>query len=163
MNAGALTLAAPWMALVLIAAAAVAAMSALGARSLVGMCLAVAAMAALSAAALATRGGDGALALAAFGVGFAPMLLMAGLLLSTRAVKSRRSETWLGLVAACAAAGLIAVAAPELEQAPAPVAEGGAVGLWLAALVFVSAVACAGLLGYGERGVLGRRAPELEP
>jgi hypothetical protein len=157
-----LEIAGPWVGLVLIAGAGVAAMSTLGARSLVGMGLALSAMAAMGAAALGVYGGDGVIALAAFGVGLAPLLLMSGLLLSTRVAKTRAGGTMLMLIAAAGGAVMVAIAAPELARAPATPSDGEPIGLWIAALVFVTAITCAGLLGYGERGVLGRRPSELD-
>ncbi len=145
----------PWLALVLIVAAAVAALGALSARSLVAMCIRLAAAGALGAATLLALGyGTGALSLALFGAGLAPVLLMAGVLVSTQA--SKRAKTpWFSAIAAAGVVGAIGWAATELNALPAlPRSDGSSSALWVALIVFVTAAACAALLGYGERGIL---------
>jgi hypothetical protein len=131
------------------------------ARSLFVMSVAVAAMSAVGAAAMLALGyGAAGVALALFGAALAPVLLLAGVLLSARAAKPPvRRTPWLTLACGVFAAGAILWSAPEFAAASRPLyAPTGSHALWLAALVFVAAAACAGLLGYGERGVLERRA-----
>jgi hypothetical protein len=155
-------LTAPWLSVALVAGVAAIAAAMLAARTMFVMCVALAAMAALGAAALAAMdAGEAGLALAAFGVGLSPVLLLSGVLLSARAAK--RSSRGLPLVSVLAiGAGLMmaVLIAPDLAVAPQTVAPMAPGGFWLAGLVFVAAAACAALLGYGERGVLERREPE---
>jgi hypothetical protein len=130
------------------------------------MCVSVAAMCAVGAAATLAFGyGVAGVALALFGAALAPVLLLAGVLLSARAAKPQaRGAPWLTLACGAAAAGAILWPAPELAAAARPLsAIAGSHTLWLAVLVFVAAAACAGLLGYGERGVLERRAGDRDP
>jgi hypothetical protein len=145
-----------WLALALMAAAIAAACGAAMSRSLFSVVMFVAVASALaSAALLALSAAQAALDAALLGVGLAPMVLLAALLLSTRTTKSRRAgRPWLTLVAACAAGAAMLAAAPEFE-ASAPVAgPAGSVTLWLAQLAAVAVFACVGLLGFGERGAL---------
>lgn len=141
--------------LVLIAIAAAAAFGALAARSLFAMCVGLAGVGALAACALVALGRDeAALAMALLGVGLAPVFLLAGLLLSARGFKAR-ALPWISLIVASASVVLIAWISPELSSAPPAAAEApSASAFWLAALVFVAVCTCAGLIGYGERGVL---------
>lgn len=153
-----------YVALALAVATLLVGFAALTARSLFVMCMYLAAAGALGAAAvLAIGAGDAALAVALFAAVWAPLLLLAGMLLSARAAKSvRRGLPWASLAAGAMAAGVVLVAAPELGQAPVSVAYAGGLGAWLAPLLFVAAAVCVGLLGYGERGALQRHAePEL--
>lgn len=151
-----------WVALVLIAAAIACACAAAMARSLFSMTAWLFAIAALaSAALLALSAGDSALNLILLGVGFTPALILALLLLSTRAAKSRRrGAPWLTITAAAAAGAVVVMGALKLAPSAAPVAAPpGALAPWLVLLVFTGAIACVGLLGFGERGALERVAP----
>jgi hypothetical protein len=131
-----------------------AAVAVLTARSLVSACVSLAALCACAAAAVLALGyGDAALALALLGVGVAPVMLLAGVLLSSRAVKPRRAP-WLSIAAAAAAGAAMLSAAPELDCAK-EIAAPREPSAALAALVFVAVAAAVALLGYGERGVLG--------
>jgi len=92
--------------------------------------------------------------------GLAPVLLLGGVLLSSRAMKPRtRGLPWLSIGAAAAAAAAMLWAAPSLDLQQQQIAppRGGASPA-LGALVFIAAAACAALLGYGERGVLGSKS-----
>lgn len=146
---------------VLIACAGAAALFALSTRALFAAVAACASMSALAAVAcLLAGGGDAALALAAFGVGLAPVVLIGCVLLTARAAKPGRGRAlWFGGGVAIAALALTAFFAPEFAE-PARMARPdiGAPGLWLAGLVFVAIVGGVGLLGYGPRGILGQRA-----
>jgi len=138
------------------------ALGAVTARALFAACMAVAATCACAAVAVLARGADdAALALAFFGVGLAPVLVLGVLLLSARAVKPRKGGPVLGvLVAALFVLGAVAWLAPELiTPRPAPVVEPSA-AFWLAPLVFVAAIGVIGLLGYGERGAFARLRPD---
>ena len=154
-----MTAALPWIALGLLGAALVAAFGAIWARSLFAMCMhLVAAGASVAAMALVLGAGEGALALALFGAAWAPVLLLAAMLLSARAAKdTRRGWPLLSLIGAAAA--LCAVWWPLLQLETRADAGGAYVsagmGFWLAPLLLVMAVACVSLLGYGERGALG--------
>jgi hypothetical protein len=148
----------PWIALAAIVLGLVAGAAVLGARSLFSICIGVAALCACAAAALLALGyGDGALALVLLGVGVAPVMLLGGVLLSSRAVKPRpRGWPWLSIAAAFAAAIAMLWAAPALDLDQEVATPRGGVSIALAALVFAAIAACVGLLGYGERGVLGK-------
>jgi hypothetical protein len=150
----------PWIALGLMAAAIVAAFGAILARSLFAMCMhLIAAGASVAAMALVLGAGESALAIVLFAAAWAPVLVLAAMLLSARAAKDmRRGWPWLSL--AGAAAALCAIWWPLLQLGPVADAHAAyapaGFGFWLAPLLLVTAVACVGLLGYGERGALGR-------
>jgi|CXWL01.1.fsa_nt_gi hypothetical protein len=146
-----------------------AAIGAAMARSLFSLTMFVAAAGALAAAALVALGaGEAGLAQALFGLGLAPMVLLACLLLSTRAAKPRRhGMPWLTIAAALGAVGAAIWALPELGAIPAPPIRAMArfdlpLMASLAALVFVAVAGAASLLAYGERGALQRVALERD-
>ena len=149
-----------WLALVLILASVALAAVALVSRALFVVAMYLAACGALCAAAFSLFGAaQGALAVALVFALFAPLVLLAVVLLSSRTAKAqRRPRPWLSAIAAIVLAGGIFWVMPELAApvprgpAPLPDAPGG----WLAPLVFVVTAACAALLGYGERGALQR-------
>ena len=150
-----------WLALGFTCAAFVIAIAALMARSLFAMCMYLAAAGVLAAAAmLALRAGEAALATVLFVAAWAPLLLLAAMLLTARATKAkRRGRPWFSLIAAIAAASGVLAVLPELGAPAAPIAESaGAIGAWLAPLMFAGGAACVGLLGFGERGALGPHA-----
>jgi hypothetical protein len=154
-----------WLALGFTCAAFVIAIAALMARSLFAMCMYLAAAGVLGAAAMLALGaGDAGLAAALFLAAWAPLLLLAAMLLTARATKAkRRSGPWFSLAAALVTAGGVLAVVPELGDAATPAAGGaGAIGAWLAPLLLVAAAACVGLLGFGERGALQQHA-ETEP
>jgi len=154
-------LAVTWLAGVLALGAGVMAVAALRARSLFVTAACVAGVVALAAAAaLLLGGGDGAVAMAAFGVAFAPLVIMAGVLLTARTARTTRGGLWVSVVAVVAGLAAAAVIAPELGGAPAALLSHAPISLWLGALVFVAAAGCVAVLGYGERGVLQRPEPE---
>lgn len=165
MNADTLALSLRWLALPLAAAVIAAGWGAIVSRSLFAMCAFMfAGGAAASAAVLALGAADVALTLALVAVGWAPLLLLGAILLSSRATKAvRRRPPWLSMAAAASAAsamiwaswdiGAPVMASPQtMPTAPA--------APWLAALIFVAAVAVVGLLGFSERGVLGPKTAE---
>jgi hypothetical protein len=131
-----------------------AALAALSVRSLFAMGMGLTAMSACAAAALLAMGvGEGALALALFGAALAPVLIMAGLLLSARAAKAlKHGPIWFSGAAAAGAAAVIVAASPELTAAPPMPALQGAAAPWLAGAVLVGALGVVALLGFGERG-----------
>lgn len=152
----------PYLALALLGVAIASAIGALLARSLFVSCMHVVAAGVCAAAAtMLLRAGDGALAFAVFAAAWAPVLLLAAMLLSSRSAKATRARVpWLSLAGACAAAlalwwPLIDLRNAQAAAAPEPMA---ALSFWLAPLVFVVAAVCLGALGYGERGALTRRA-----
>lgn len=154
------------LALLLMACALAMVAGALMARSIFIVCMQVAGAGAVVAAVILLLGaGEGALALALFAVGWAPVLLLAGMLLAARTAAQRRGRPWLSIAAAIVAAGAMAWAARDAGLAPPPALGvfAGAVGVWLAPLVFASALACVALLGFGERGVLEDVVTEREP
>lgn len=144
-----------WAALAAIALTAVAAAGVLMARSLFSACVGLAAVCASGASALLALGyGDGALTLALGGAGVAPVLLLAGVLLTARAAKPRRGRfPWLSMAGALAAGAAMMWVAASLAPGEA-IAPPGGVSIAFAALVFVAVAACVALLGYGERGIL---------
>jgi hypothetical protein len=154
--------AAHWLALVLMLAALAMAVAALMSRALFVMAMYLAACGAMSAAAfMLLSAGQSALAVALVFAVFAPLVVLAIILLSSRTAKAQsRPRPWLSGIAAIALAVAIFWVMPELGAPPAraPTPLPDAVGGWLAPLVFVVAAACAALLGYGERGALERRS-----
>jgi hypothetical protein len=146
-----------WLAASFVFIAIAVAIAVVNSRSLFVMSVAIAATSALAAAAvLALRGGDGALAVAAFGVGLAPIILLAGVLLSARVTKApARGVAMLSAIGVAGAVIVVLHVAQDLPNAHAQsTGSGDPPGIWLAALLFVVAIGCAALLGYGERGVL---------
>jgi uncharacterized MnhB-related membrane protein len=147
------------IALVLSACVLAAALGALTARSLFSMAMLVAAVGAMAAAALAAQGAvDAALAQAFVGAALAPFVILACLLLSTRATKPRRSgRPWLTMAGGVAVAAALIWLLPDISPRQFPPAiAGDATMFWLAPLMFVAVAAAAALLGYGERGALQR-------
>jgi hypothetical protein len=142
-----------WLALALIAAAMTGAFGAIFARSLIAACLyLVATGTAISAALMLLGAHEGALALALVAAAWAPVLLLAAMLLSARAAKSSRAG-WLAALAGVAVTGLIWWPLAELETPARAAIASGAQSFWIAPLLLVAGVACFGLLGFGERGV----------
>lgn len=149
----------PWLALGLLAAAIVAAFGAIAARSLFATTMHLAAAgASVAAMALVLGAGDGALAVALFAAAWAPVLLMAAMLLSARTTKqARRRVPWLSMLGALAALGAVWWPLAELAPTGAVAQRHIAVGLgfWIAPVLLAAATACLGLLGFGERGAIG--------
>ena len=150
----------PWLALALMGVAIASSVGALAARSLFVTCMHVlTAGVSVAAAVLLLRSGQGGLALALFAAAWAPVLLMAAMSLSARATKGgARRLHWLSFLGAAVAVGAIWWPLAELLSAP-PVtirSELGGLGFWLTPVVLVVGAACAGILGYGERGALTR-------
>ena len=148
------------LALALACAALAVAIGALLARSLFAMCMNLGAAGALTAAAILAMGeGDGALVVALFAAVWAPILLLAAMLLSARAAKPKRGGApWLSALSAAAVAAGMWFIIPDLAPAPADsAAPMSMLGAWLAPLLLATAAASVGLLGYGERGALQRR------
>ena len=148
-----------WLAVVAMLLGAGAAVAVLWTRSLFSACVGLAALCGCAAAALLALGyADGALAVGLLGVAIAPVLLLGGVLLSSRSVKPpTRRLPWLSIVTAALAALAMMWAAPTLDFHQAIEAPRGGASLALVALVFAAVAACAALLGYGERGVLTAR------
>ncbi|MEQ1489370.1 MAG: hypothetical protein ABL932_02360 [Terricaulis sp.] len=153
----------PWLAVALLGVAIATAIGAMLARSLFVTALHVTVTGvAVATAVLLLRADDGGLALALFAAGWAPVLLMAAMLLSARATKAPqpRRFPWLGLAAAALAAVTIWWPLFELVAA-APVAIGNelaGLSFWLMPLMLVAGAACVGVLGFGERGPLRSRS-----
>lgn len=145
-----------WLGAGFVALALVAAAGVVTARTHFASCVHLAVISIFAALALLCFGaGDAALAAALVGVGVAPVVLLGGILLSAPAIRAKpRTTPWLSAVAA-AATGLALLWSTQ-DAAPLQVTLAPPVGLgvWLAALVLVAGFACAGLLGYGERGAL---------
>ncbi|MEZ5960213.1 MAG: hypothetical protein R3C30_07250 [Hyphomonadaceae bacterium] len=152
----------PWLALALIGVAIASAIGAIAARALFVTCMHVIGAGVCAAAAtMLLRAGDGALAFALFAAAWAPVLLLAAMLLSVRAVKSTRQRLpWASIGGALAAA--VSLWWPLLElrgsDGAAVARSVAALSFWLAPLVFVAVATCLGALGYGERGALAHRA-----
>lgn len=152
----------PWIALALLGVAIASAIGALAARSLFVTCMhMISAGVCTAATTMLLRGGDGAVAFALFAAAWAPVLLLAAMLLSARSAKTAaRGVPWAGLFGALGAAialwwPLLELRGVRAEASSEPVA---ALGFWLAPVVFAAVVASLGALGYGERGALARRA-----
>ena len=154
-----------WFASAFLAAALVAGFGVVMARSLLAMCVYLAAVGATVASSVALLGrGDGALALVLFAVGWAPLVLLAAMLLSARSVKGgRRGHPWLSIGTGAAMLGAILWAVRELGGSEVFVGAATQLGVWPAALIFVAAAGCVGLLGYGERGALHSTFAERDP
>lgn len=152
----------PWFALGLLAAAIVAAFGAIAARSLFVTAMhLVAAGASVAAMVLVLGGGEGSLATALFAAAWAPVLLMAAMLLSARATRQARGRVpWLSMLGALVVAGAVWWPLAELAPMSAQAERHAAVGLgfWIAPILLAAATACLGLLGYGERGAIGDQA-----
>lgn len=153
----------PWLAAALLGVAIATAIGAMLARSLFVTCVHVIVMGvAVATAVLLIGADDGGVALALFAAAWAPVLLMAAMLLSARATKAQqpRRFPWLSLLGAATAA--VAIEWPLLEVAVAASVEIqnelAGMGFWLAPLVLVAGLACVGVLGFGERGSLRQRA-----
>lgn len=148
-------------ALALIVATIAAALAALSARSLLALCLSLAAAGALATAALLAMGaGDAALVTSIVIAAWGPVLLLAAVLLSARSAKSfGAGAPWLSILAAALAGGAILFAAPDVGPALAARTQGTpyAIGFWLAPLLLVAGIGVVGILGYGERGALHNR------
>jgi hypothetical protein len=153
----------PWLAVALLGLAIATAIGAMLARSLFVMCVHVTVTGvAVATAVLLLGADDGGVALALFAAAWAPVLLMAAMLLSVRATKAQqpRRFPWLSLLGAAVA--VVAIWWPLLELAiAAPVDipnELTGLSFWLAPLVLVAGLGCVGALGFGERGSLRQRA-----
>lgn len=159
----ALALAATWFAVALLIGVVVLAFAAVTARSLLVMCASLAGVSALAAATgLLLGAGDGALAVAVLGVALAPTILFGAILLSGRTLRPRRGAPWMSALVVAALSCAAAFAGLDLQpMARVSAAASEPVSLWLCAIVFVAVVGFAGLLGYGERGVLQKREPRL--
>ncbi|MGD9967005.1 MAG: hypothetical protein AB7T59_10820 [Hyphomonadaceae bacterium] len=148
-----------WLALALLGVAMIAAFGAMSARSLfVAVMHLAAAGVAVASVVLLLGSGEGALAVALLAAAWAPVLLLGAMLLSARAAKPPRAlPTMLGWLGATIALPLLWWPLVELS-AHAPTASLATTGSssWIAPLVFVLAVVCLALLGYGERGALTR-------
>jgi len=149
-----------WLAVVLACATLAVALAALAARSLFVLCMQLAAAGALGAAAvLALRAGDAALLLALFVAVWAPILMLAAMLLTSRTLRPGKGGTlWFSLAAAAGVVAVLLLVLPELgTPLPASQEAKGRVSVLLAPLLLAAAAASIGLLGFGERGVLDQR------
>lgn len=149
------------LALLLTLGAIAAALGAVTARSLFATVMYLLMVGALAGAAVLALGvGDAALALLLLMIGVAPTLLLGGVLLTTRAAKTRRGGApWLSLAGGFAVALVLGWGVSDLGAANIATHAGpGALAPWLAPLAFVAAAACLGLLGYGERGALEKQS-----
>jgi hypothetical protein len=109
----------------------------------------------VSVAVFGMGGADGALALTLVSVAWTPIILLGGVLLTTRSARRTRwTKSAPAVLAAAASFGAITWASPELMVGAAPGLEVGAPIEGVAPLMLAAALACVGLLGYGERGAL---------
>jgi hypothetical protein len=148
-----------WLAVAFALVAVIGGLAAGAARSLVGVCLSLVAVGASAACVLLLRDqGDAALAMVLVVCGWAPLLLLGGLLLSVQTTKPLSGgRPWLSVAAACTAAAVLLLAPLDFDLARnAAAPDDGDVSfvLWMTPLIFVMAIAAIGLLGYGERGAL---------
>jgi len=100
-----------------------------------------------------------ALTLVVMGGGVLPVLFLGAVLLSTRAVRSKRrgGGVWMVLLAG-AAAGIVVWASQDIPARSPPQALPVGSPAWLGALLLAAAIVCVGLLGYGERGAFEGRS-----
>jgi len=145
-------------ALALALAAVVCALRALTARSMFTVSMSVAACGAACAGALLALGAENAaIGAALLGAGFAPLLLLAGTLLSAPTVRAtRKGPPWLALCAAIAPVGVLVWSSFSLASRPSVLGVSADLAPWLMLLAFAGVLCPIGLLGFGERGVLGR-------
>jgi len=154
------TLITQWLGLACIVLALATGLGAAAARSYFVLCVFMAAAAVFVALALLSFGaGQAAAALAIIGVAMIPALLLGGLLLSGRAIRSKRraGAPWLTVLALAAFAALVVWGVSDVAPLRAPVAPPVGLSAWLAPLLLAAAAIGAGLLGFGERGALERR------
>lgn len=107
-----------------------------------------------------------ALGLIVLGVAVAPFVLLAAATLTEQKTPSRIDNVSIAVVAA-ASVGIVmgwgGWLSPVAAMSPAtPPAVGGGMP-WVAALLFVAILTVMGLVGFGERGVLGQRDGDLAP
>jgi hypothetical protein len=103
--------------------------------------------------------GQAALAVLIVGAGLTPVLLLSGVLLSSRKIGSRGASRGFWLTPFAAAAGLAIIwTGRDVVAHPVTAPALAGAGAWLAPLLFAAAATCVGLLGYGERGALDRGA-----
>jgi hypothetical protein len=141
----------------LILLALVVAASVVTARTHFATIVCVVAMSMLVALALLCFGADqAALAVTLLGVGVAPLLLLGGVLLSTPAIRTKRHAPWPAMLAVAVTSLALIWATRDVAPPQAALSPPLGLGQWLALLVFIAAIVCAGLLGYGERGALER-------
>lgn len=148
-----------WLAVALMGVALAAALGAIMARSLTALCMhLMAAGAAIAALALLLGAGEGAVAVALIAAAWAPVLLLAAMLLSARIVKAGRVIGMLpGALAAAAAA--LATWWPLAELDGRTVAGGGLAqspAFWIAPLMLACTITVVAMVGYGERGAFRR-------
>jgi uncharacterized membrane protein len=150
---------AQWLGVALLALAFAAAIGVMLARSLFALCMHVFTTGVAIAAFVALVGDADAGLVTAAAVIAASVLMIWGVTLTARAVKASPLPGS-GIVRVLGSLGagalLIAMAAPQVAlPAPAP-HQGGEpqIAVWIAPLMLTLAVACLGLLGFGERGAL---------
>lgn len=144
-----------WLGVVLLAAAIIAAIGVVLARSLFALCMHVLATGLAVAAFIALVNDADAGFMAAGAVGAAAILMICGVTLTARAVKPAHAKSVVRVLgAAGVAALLIVMAAPHVALPAQTPHHAGAlqVAVWLAPLMLTAAAACLGLLGFGERG-----------
>jgi hypothetical protein len=150
----------PWLALGLMGVAIAAAIGAVTSRSLFVMCVqTVTAGVSVAAAVLLTRAGDGGLALALFAAAWAPVLLMAAMLLSVRSTKpAQRGLPWLSVLGVICATCATWWPLLDLAQATPVVVQHAlrGLGFWLTPIMLAAGAACVGIAGYGDRGAFTR-------
>lgn len=148
-----------WLALALLIVAIAASFGAIFARSLfVAAMHLVAAAVSVAAIVLLLGAGESALGVALFAAAWAPVLLLAAMLLSTRAAKPAHAGAALfGWIGAALALPLVWWPLTELgSRTPALATTALGFSFWLAPLLLVLAAVCLALLGYGERGAMTR-------
>ena len=155
MTDGAFT--AVWLALPMMLGVLVSGIAALLARSLfvTSICACVAGVMA-SVLLVLLGAGSGALTLALVVGAWAPLLLLAAMLLSKRTAKGIARRPWLSILAAAGAACALAWVGAAIEPGAAtqPAHASAQIAYWLTLLALTLAAMCVGLLGPGERGVL---------
>jgi hypothetical protein len=148
-----------WLALALLSVAIAASFGAISARSLFVTAMhLVAAAVSVAAIVLLLGAGEGALGVALLAAAWAPVLLLAAMLLSTRAAKPAHvGSALVGWLGAALTLPLVWWPLSELgAQAQSALPAMVGMSFWLAPLLLVLAAVCLALLGYGERGAMAR-------
>lgn len=151
-----------WLAVALMGVSLAAAFGAITARSLTVLCMHLStAGAAIAALVLLLGAGEGAIAVALLAAVWAPVLLLAAMLLSARKVKAGR-VVWMLPSALAAAAAAVMTWWPLTELDGRTVAGGVAaqsLAFWIAPLMLACAIVVVAMIGYGERGAFRRGDP----
>ncbi|MEZ5996001.1 MAG: hypothetical protein R3C25_09615 [Hyphomonadaceae bacterium] len=147
-----------WAAAIMVLAAGAACFGLAVARSLLGATIYLFIAGAAASVAVGLLGkGAAATMLAVVACGWAIVLLLAAMLLTTRLARTsqRRSAPWATLALGIVLLGVLCFPLRELQAAMGVRETPQYFVPWLAPLLLVAVAGCLALLGFGERGVLG--------